>query len=123
MKQVECVTRTEMNEQGITSITKGSVLLLDTVTIMDNSVDVWIECVNDDGEKVRLVPDMTGWQDNRKEVMVMNTVSGTNTKLFFKLLGGEYIEPHRITIADEEAKKVMFSIPAPVLNWAIERAA
>lgn len=114
-------SRTEMNEQGITSITKGSVLLLSTVTIMDNSQDCWIECVNDDGEKIRLVPDMTGWQDKRKEVMVMNCVTGENTKLFFRQDDAGDYWTHDAT-RDEYIEKVMYKIPWAVMDWAAEKA-
>ena len=121
MKQVECVTRTEMNEQGVTSITKGSVLLLSTVTIVDNSVDVYIECINDDGEKIRLVPDMTGWQDGRREVMVMNCVTGVNTKLFFRCeSNGDYFT-HNAT-RQEDIEVVMYKIPWAVMDWAASKA-
>ena len=114
-------TRTEMNNYGISSITKGSVLLLDTVTIMDNSVDVYIECINDDGEKVRLVPDMTGWRDGRKEVFVMNCVTGENAKLFFrKDNNGDYWTHD--TTRDEYIESIMYKIPWAVMEWAAEKA-
>lgn len=111
----------ELDRYRIREITDAHRPLLDTVDWVDNSVDTWIECVDDNGEKVRLVPDMTGWQDRRKEVMVMNTVSGVNTQLFFQMQGG-YVMPHDITLNDEKAKEVFFSIPAPVLKWAAARA-
>lgn len=114
-------TRTEMNEQGITSITKGSVLLLDTVTIVDNSVDCYIECVNDDGEKIRLVPDMTGWQDKRKEVFVMNITTGINAKLFFRQDDKGDYWTHEAT-KDEYIEKVMYKIPWAVMEWAAGKA-
>ena len=94
--------------------------MLSTVDSRDNSTECWIECVNDAGETVRLIPDKTGWQDNRREVMVMNTVSGLNTKLFFT--PGEYPQLHDITLHDAEAYKVMAAIPAAVLRWAVMRA-
>ena len=121
MKQVECVTRTEMNEQGVTSITKGSVLLLSTVTIVDNSVDVYIECINDDGEKIRLVPDMTGWQDNRKEVMVMNCTTGVNAKLFFRRDDKGDYWTHDAT-RQEDIENVMYKIPWAIMDWAAGKA-
>ena len=113
-------SRTEMNDQGITSITKGSVLLLDTVTIMDTSVDVWIECVNDDGDTVRLIPDMTGWRDGRKEVFVMNCTTGENAKLFFREVNGEYFT-HDAT-KDEYIESVMYKIPWAIMDWAASKA-
>lgn len=111
----------ELDKYRIREIADTHRPLLATVEWIDNSVDCWIECVDDNGEKVRLVPDMTGWQDGRREVMVMNTVSGVNQKLFFQMQGG-YAMPHDITLNDEKAKEVFFSIPAPVLMWAAERA-
>ena len=110
----------ELDQYRIREITDTHRPLLGTVDWVDNSVDTWIECVDDNGEKVRLVPDMTGWQDRRKEVMVMNCVTGVNTKLFFT--PGEYPQLHDITIHDAEAYKVMAAIPAAVLRWAIQRA-
>lgn len=111
----------ELDMYRIREITDAHRPLLGTVDWVDNSVDCWIECVDSNGEKVRLVPDMTGWRDGRREVMVMNTVSGVNTKLFFQMQGG-YVMPHDITLNDDKAKEVFFSIPAPVLKWAAKRA-
>ena len=110
----------ELDKYRIREITDAHRPLLDTVDWVDNRVDTWIECVDDNGEKVRLVPDMTGWQERRREVMVMNTVSGVNTKLFFT--PGEYPQPHDITLNDSAAYQVMAAIPAAVLRWAILRA-
>lgn len=117
-------TRQELRLHGITSITGGNVLLLDTVTMADNSQDIWLECIDDNGDKVRLVPDMTGWRDGRREVMVMNCRSGINTKLFFRNEGRTtaIIIPHDATLADELAKPVMWAIPFPCLEWAALRA-
>lgn len=114
-------TRTEMNNYGVTSITKGSVLLLDTVTIVDNSVDCYIECVNDAGEKIRLVPDMTGWQDKRKEVFVMNITTGVNAKLFFRKDDKGDYWTHDAT-KDEYIESVMYKIPWAVMEWAASKA-
>lgn len=114
-------TRTEMNNYGVTSITKGSVLLLDTVTIADNSVDCYIECVNDAGEKIRLVPDMTGWQDDRKEVMCMNCTTGVNAKLFFRKDDNGDFWTHDAT-KDEYIENVMYKIPWAIMTWAAEKA-
>lgn len=121
MKEVECVTRTEMNNYGISNINNGSVLLLGTVTIMDNSVECWIECVNDDGEKVRLVPDMTGWQDRRKEVMVYNCTTGINAKLFFRKDDSGDYWTHDAT-RDEYIESIMYKIPWAILEWAASKA-
>ena len=111
----------ELDKYRIREITDAHRPLLDTVDWIDNSVDTWIECVDDNGEKVRLVPDMTGWQDRRREVMVMNCVTGCNQKLFFQMQGG-YVMPHDITLNDAAAYQVMAAIPAAVLRWAILRA-
>lgn len=116
-------TRQELYLHGITSITKGSVLLLSTVTIADNSQDIWLECVDDNGDRVRLVPDMTGWQDGRREIMAMNTATGVNTKLFFQKVGAAgLIRTHDATLFDDAAIRVMRRIPCPCLEWAAERA-
>lgn len=120
MKQQE-TTRQELRLRGVSSINAGSVLLLSTVTMTDTSQDIWLECIDDNGDKVRLVPDMTGWQDSRKEVMVMNCRSGVNTKLFFQKRGA-VITPHDAMMTDEQAKQVMWDIPFSCLEWAIERA-
>lgn len=92
--------------------------LLTTVDWRDTTCDCWIECVNDQGEKVRLIPDKTGWQDRRKEVMVMNTVTGRNRKLFFTDDG----RPNETTLKDPELVNILWSIPNPVLEWASKRA-
>ena len=115
-------TRQELRLHGIGNITEGSALLLSTVTLTDNSQDIWIECVDDNGDKIRLVPDLTGWQDGRKEVFVMNCRSGENRKLFFQKLPGGVIVPHDAMMTDEQAKQVMWAIPFPCLEWAVNRA-
>ncbi|MEE3423855.1 MAG: hypothetical protein VZR11_14270 [Succinimonas sp.] len=117
-------TRRELKRHGITSITEGSALLLGTVTLTDNRQDTWLECIDDNGDKVRLVPVMTGWRDGRREVMVMNCRSGINTKLFFRNEGrtAAIIIPHDATMSDEQAKPVMWAIPFPCLEWAALRA-
>ena len=80
-----------------------------------------IHCRIVPGDKVRLVPDMTGWQDGRKEIMVMNCRSGVNTKLFFQKRGA-VITPHDAMMTDEQAKQVMWDIPFSCLEWAVNRA-
>jgi hypothetical protein len=115
-------TGQELKFHGISRITEGSVLLLGTVTLRDNSQDIWLECIDDNGDKVRLIPGMTGWQDGRKEVFVMNCGSGENRKLFFQKLPGGAIVPHDATLTDERAEQVMWTVPFPCLEWAINRA-
>lgn len=114
-------TQEELKQLHIAKLSNAVLLsMLSTVDYRDSSADCWIECVNDAGETVRLIPDKTGWQDNRKEVMAMNTATGVNTKLFFT--PGEFPQLHDITIQDAEAYKVMAAIPAAVLRWAVMRA-
>lgn len=117
-------TRRELNRHGITRITDGSVLLLGTVTTTDNRQDIWLECVDDNGDRVRLIPDMTGWRDGRREVMVMNIRTGINTKLFFRVEGTAqaWVVPHDATMADDAAKRAMRAIPFPCIEWAALRA-
>lgn len=113
-------TQEELNETRIVLLNAARLSMLSTVDSRDDSAECWIEFVNDHGEKVRLIPDKTGWQDRRKEVMVMNCVTGCNQKLFFT--PGEYPLPHDITLNDAAAYQVMAAIPAAVLRWAIMRA-
>jgi hypothetical protein len=115
-------TGQELKFHGISRITEGSVLLLGTVTLRDNSQEVWLECMDDNGDKVRLVPDLTGWRDGRREVMIMNCRNGENRKLFFQKLPGGVIVPHDAMMTDEQAKQVMWAIPFPCLEWAANRA-
>lgn len=121
MKNQE-TTGQELRLRRVSSINAGSVLLLSTVTMTDTSQDIWLECIDDNGDKVRLVPDLTGWQDGRKEVFVMNCRSGENRKLFFQKLPGGVIVPHDAMMTDEQAKQVMWAIPFPCLEWAVERS-
>jgi len=114
-------TQEELGQLRIAKLSNAVLMsMLSTVDSRDNSAECWIECVNDNGEQVRLIPDKTGWQDNRREVMVMNTATGVNTKLFFT--PGEYPQLHDITLHNADAYKVMSAIPAAVLRWAIQRA-
>jgi hypothetical protein len=112
----------ELDQYRIREITDTHRPLLGTVDWVDNSIDTWIECVDDNGEKVRLVPDMTGWRDGRREVMIMNCRNGENRKLFFQKLPGGVIVPHDAMMTDEQAKQVMWAIPFPCLEWAANRA-
>ncbi len=115
-------TQEELKLLHIAKLSNSVMLsMLSTVDSRDDSTDCWIECINDHGEQVRLIPDKTGWQDNRKEVMVMNTASGVNQQLFFSVDGSDIV-PHDITRHDRAAYPVMAAIPAAVLNWAILRA-
>ena len=114
-------TQEELRLLRITKLTDAVIMTkLYTVDYRDNSTECWIECVNDAGETVRLIPDKTGWQDNRKEVMVMNTATGMNTQLFFT--PGDFPQLHDITLRDSAAYQVMAAIPAAVLRWAVMRA-
>lgn len=114
-------TSEELNVWGFLTLENAArVSLLRTVAAADNSQECWIECIDDAGDKVRLIPDKTGWQDRRREVMVMNAVSGVNTKLFFT--PGDYPQLHDITLSNAAAYKVMSNIPAAVLRWAVMRA-
>ena len=119
MEKQETTTQ-ELMRHGIGRITEGSVLLLDTVTLRDNSQEVWLECIDDNGDKVRLVPNLTGWQ----EVTVMNCRSGINTKAFFKKFWntGAFVLHDDMMMAGEAAVKVLQLIPDPCLMWAILRA-
>lgn len=115
-------TETTRNELAffhiVSTISPAVMPMLATVTVADNSVDCWIEFVNDAGETVRLLPDSTGWQDGRKEVVAMNATTGRNCKLFFTADG----RPSAITLDDREAVDLLWSIPNPVLNWAVSHA-
>lgn len=113
-------SRTELDQYRIYRITDAHRPLLGTVDWVNNSVDCWIECINDDGEKVRLVPDMTGWRDGRREVMVYNCSTGVNTKLFFREENGDYLT-HDAT-RQEDIENVMYKIPWAVMDWAAEKA-
>ena len=114
-------TQEELRQLHIAKLSNAVLMsMLSTVDSRDDSADCWIECVNDAGETVRLIPDKTGWQDRRREVMVMNTATGVNTKLYFT--PGEYPQLHDITLNDSAAYQVMAAIPAAVLHWAIMRA-
>lgn len=114
-------TQEELKQLRIVKLSNAVLLsMLSTVDSRDNSTDCWIECIDDHGEQVRLIPDKTGWQDNRREVMVMNCVTGVNTKLYFT--PGEFPQLHDITLNDAAAYQVMAAIPAAVLRWAVMRA-
>lgn len=113
-------SRTELDKYRVYRITEVHKPLLATVEWVDNSIECYIECVNDDGEKIRLVPDMTGWRDGRKEVMVMNCTTGENTTLFFREENGNYLT-HEAT-KDEYIEKVMYKIPRAVMEWAAGKA-
>lgn len=113
-------SKTELETYSIEHLTEAHKPLLTTVKWVDNRVDCWIECINDDCDRVRLIPDLTGWQDGRKEVFVMNCTTGINTKLFFRQDNGSFFT-HSAT-RREDIENVMWKIPWPVLDWAAEKA-
>lgn len=116
-------TQQEIRMHHISEISYASALLLETVTLRDTSVECWIECVNNSGETVRIIPDMTGRQDRLREVMVMNTATGKNQKLYF-----EEVWPHSGFWTLNEARtyyavrEVISSLPSAVIDWAVKRA-
>ena len=114
-------SRTELDKYRVYRITEVHKPLLATVEWVDNSIECWIECINDDGEKIRLVPDMTGWQDGRKEVMCMNCTTGINTKLFFRQDNSGDYWTHDAT-KDEYIESIMHKIPWAVMEWAASKA-
>ena len=114
-------SRTELDKYRVYRITEVHKPLLATVEWVDNSIECYIECVNDDGEKVRLVPDMTGWKDGRKEVMCMNCTTGINAKLFFRQDSSGDFWTHDAT-RDEYVESIMHKIPWAIMTWAAEKA-
>lgn len=114
-------SRTELDKYRVYRITEVHKPLLATVEWVDNSIECYIECVNDDGEKIRLVPDMTGWRDGRKEVMVMNCTTGENAKLFFRKDNNGDYWTHDAT-RQEDIENVMYKIPWAIMDWAAEKA-
>lgn len=88
--------------------------MLETITIKDSVCDLWIECINDTGDVIRLIPDTTGRQDGYKEIMAMNCRTGKNAKLLFT---------HNVSANTVFEDQIVVSrIPWQVLNWAIEKA-
>lgn len=116
-------TQQEIKKHHVSELSYESALLLETVTLRDTSAECWVECVNRSGETVRVIPDMTGRQDRLREVMVMNTATGKNQKLYF-----EEVWPHSgfWTInearTDDAAIEVIISLPSAVIDWAVKRA-
>ncbi len=116
-------TQQEIRMHHISELSYESALLLETVTLRDTSAECWVECVNRSGETVRIIPDMTGRQDRLREVLVMNTATGKNQKLYF-----EEVWPHSgfWTVneprADDAAREVIASLPSAVIDWAVKRA-
>lgn len=116
-------TQQEIKKHHVSELSYESALLLETVTLRDTSAECWIECVNNSGETVRIIPDMTGRQDRLREVMVMNTATGKNQKLYF-----EEVWPHSgfWTInearTDDAAIEVIILLPSAVIDWAVKRA-
>ena len=116
-------TQEELKLLRIAKLDAFRLSMLSTVDSRDNSFECWIECVNDAGEKVRLIPDMTGRQDRLREVLVMNTTTGKNQKLYF-----EEIWPHSgfWTLNEPRAnyavREVTSSLPSCVIDWAVMRA-
>ena len=114
-------TQEELKLLRIAKLSDAVMPMLSTVDYRDSSADCWIECVDNHGDTVRIIPNQVGWQDNRREILVMNTASGVNQQLFFSVDGSDIV-PHDITRHDRAAYQVMAAIPAAVLRWAVMRA-
>lgn len=108
-------TREELKIHGLNKV--NAIIartMLETVTIKDSICDLWIECVNDTGDVIRLIPDTIGRQDGYKEIMAMNCRTGKNVKLLFT----DNVSANTVF----EDKIVVSRIPWQVLNWAISKA-
>ena len=116
-------TQQEIRMHHISELSYESALLLETVTLRDTSAECWIECINNSGETVRVIPDMTGRQGRLREVMVMNTATGKNQKLYFEEVwhcrGFWTLNEAR---TDDAAREVISSLPSSVIDWAVKRA-
>ena len=116
-------TQQEIRMHHISELSYESALLLETVTLRDTSAECWIECINNSGETVRVIPDMTGRQGRLREVMVMNTATGKNQKLYFEEVwhcsGFWTLNEARTDVA---ASEVISSLPSSVIDWAVKRA-
>lgn len=108
-------TREELKTFGLNKVNKMIAnTMLETVTIKDSICDLWIECVNDTGDVIRLIPDTVGRRDGYKEIMAMNCRTGKNAKLLFT---------HNVSANTIFEDKIVVSrIPWQILNWAIEKA-
>ena len=116
-------TQQEIRMHHISELSYESALLLETVTLRDTSAECWIECINNSGETVRIIPDMTGRQDRLREVMAMNTATGKNQKLYFEEVwhcSGFWTLNEART--DDAARDVISSLPSAVIDWAVKRA-
>ena len=116
-------TQQEIRMHHISELSYESALLLETVTLRDTSAECWIECINNSGETVRVIPDMTGRQGRLREVMVMNTATGKNQKLYFEEVwhcSGFWTLNEART--DDAAREVISSLPSAVIDWAVKRA-
>lgn len=118
MKTENFSSRNELALFHVSKLSPAVMPMLETVTVTDSVCECWIEFVNDAGETVRLIPDSTGWQDGRREVMAMNAATGRNCKLFFTADG----RANDITLQDPELVEILWTIPHPVLNWAVDHA-
>nr|MBQ4453744.1 hypothetical protein [Clostridia bacterium] len=116
-------TQQEIRMHHISELSYESALLLETVTLRDTSAECWIECNKNSGETVRVIPDMTGRQGRLREVMVMNTATGKNQKLYFEEVwhcSGFWTLNEART--DDAAREVISSLPSSVIDWAVKRA-
>lgn len=112
-------TREELNTLKLNKVNEMiASTMLETVTIKDSVCDLWIECVNDAGELVRIEPDQIGRRDGLKEITIMNAANGNNCAAFFTREG----DIAERTLQDSEEMSALRLIPGPVIKWAISKA-
>lgn len=112
-------TTEELKTLKIREINPETVCLLSTVTLKESVCNCCLYYTDDDGCEVLVEPDMTGWQDGRKEVRIHK--NGESCTLYFDVSGG-YAEPHKYTLNDSRAMDVLWRVPNCILHWAIKKA-
>lgn len=114
-------TNEELKQLKIHEINENTISMLETVTVKDTICDLWIDYIDDNGNRCILYSDTVGWKDGRRQVTWYNCQTGRVEKLYFKVENG-FEMPHEYTFNNPELMTVLWSIPNPVIKWAIKRS-
>ena len=111
----------ELETLKIRELNENTIPMLTTVTVKDTICDLWMDYIDKDDHRCILYADTVGWQDGRKQVTWYNCYSGEVQKLYFTVENG-FEQPHEYTLSKPELMDILWSIPTPLIRWAIAKA-
>ena len=112
-------TNEELKQLKILKIDEYSSLT--TVSVKETMRDLWVDFIDDFGDRCTLYSDIEEWKNGRKRVTYYNNHTGERRDLFFKT-SEESFELHEYTLNDSSTMEIFKRIPNPVINLVVERS-